>query len=80
MPKILGWKRPGKIGRRRHFFDFALIAQSVEHAAVNRGVTGSSPVWGAKEKALTQERGCFSFTLKMTITYGTVTLLARYGC
>ena len=25
----------------------ALIAQSVEHAAVNRGVTGSSPVWGA---------------------------------
>ena len=23
---------------------FALIAQSVEHAAVNRGVTGSSPV------------------------------------
>ena len=27
---------------------FALIAQSVEHAAVNRGVTGSSPVWGAK--------------------------------
>ena len=27
---------------------FALIAQSVEHAAVNRGVTGSSPVWGAR--------------------------------
>ena len=26
----------------------ALIAQSVEHAAVNRGVTGSSPVRGAK--------------------------------
>ncbi len=26
---------------------YALIAQSVEHAAVNRGVTGSSPVWGA---------------------------------
>ena len=39
MPKILGWKRLGKIGRRRHFFNFALIAQSVEHAAVNRGVT-----------------------------------------
>ena len=29
---------------------FALIAQSVEHAAVNRGVTGSSPVWGAKKE------------------------------
>ena len=25
-------------------FNFALIAQAVEHAAVNRGVTGSSPV------------------------------------
>ena len=46
MPKILGWKRPGKIGRRRHFL-IALIAQSVEHAAVNRGVIGSSPIWGA---------------------------------
>ena len=30
-------------------FLFASIAQSVEHAAVNRGVTGSSPVWGAKK-------------------------------
>ena len=27
---------------------YALIAQSVEHAAVNRGVTGSSPVQGAR--------------------------------
>ena len=24
----------------------------VEHAAVNRGVTGSSPVWGVKAKAV----------------------------
>ena len=31
---------------------FALIAQSVEHAAVNRSVTGSSPVWGAKRKSV----------------------------
>ena len=23
------------------------VAQSVEHAAVNRGVVGSSPTWGA---------------------------------
>ena len=43
-PKILGGRLPGKIGRCQHF---ALIAQSVEHAAVNRSVTGSSPVWGA---------------------------------
>ena len=31
----------------RFKIEYALIAQSVEHAAVNRGVTGSSPVWGA---------------------------------
>ena len=30
-------------------FNFALIAQSVEHAAVNRGVIGSSPIWGANK-------------------------------
>ena len=36
---------------------YALIAQSVEHAAVNRSVTGSSPVWGAKKKA--SRKTCF---------------------
>ena len=30
----------------KYNFYFASIAQSVEHAAVNRGVTGSSPVRG----------------------------------
>ena len=29
--------------------EYALIAQSVEHAAVNRGVTGSSPVSFCKD-------------------------------
>ena len=29
---------------------YSSIAQSVEHAAVNRRVVGSSPTWGAKEK------------------------------
>ena len=52
VPKILGGQPPGKIGRRRHFFFYASIAQSVEHAAVNRGVTGSSPVWGAKKESI----------------------------
>ena len=28
---------------------YSSIAQSVEHAAVNRRVVGSSPTWGAKE-------------------------------
>ena len=31
--------------------EFASIAQSVEHAAVNRGVVGSSPTGGAKSAA-----------------------------
>ncbi len=29
-------------------YEYALIAQSVEHAAVNRSVIGSSPIEGAK--------------------------------
>ena len=29
-------------------FSYASLAQSVEHAAVNRRVVGSSPTWGAK--------------------------------
>ena len=45
MPKILGWQRPGTIGRRQH--EYSSIAQPVEHAAVNRRVVGSSPTWGA---------------------------------
>ena len=41
VPKILGWRRPGKIGRCQH--PYSSIAQPVEHAAVNRRVVGSSP-------------------------------------
>ena len=29
-------------------FSYASLAQSVEHAAVNRRVVGSSPTWGAR--------------------------------
>ena len=43
---ILGWRRPGKITRCAH--QYSSIAQSVEHAAVNRRVVGSSPTWGAR--------------------------------
>ena len=65
---ILGWKRPGKIRRCRHNTPvkdsltgsyFASLAQSVEHAAVNRRVVGSSPTGGAKGK--TTRTGGFSF-------------------
>ena len=55
VPKILAWQRAGKIGQCQHkrfgesqTFWFASLAQSVEHAAVNRGVVGSSPTRGAK--------------------------------
>ncbi len=56
-PKILGWRRPGKIGNantkgsgsdRARPFRYSSIAQLVEHAAVNRRVVGSSPTWGAR--------------------------------
>ena len=55
-PKILGGQLPGKIGRCQHL---AHLAQSVEHAAVNRRVVGSSPTVGAKKKALRKLRGAF---------------------
>ena len=55
LPKILVWRRTGKIGNANTdrpdpagpgLFD-ASLAQSVEHAAVNRRVVGSSPTGGA---------------------------------
>ena len=48
MPKILGWRRPGKIGRR-WLLSYSPIAQSVERVTVNHDVVGSSPTWGAKK-------------------------------
>ena len=45
-PTILGWQRPGKIGHCRILL-YSSIAQLAEHAAVNRGVVGSSPTGGA---------------------------------
>ena len=48
VPKIVGWRRPVKIGRCQHFI-FSSIAQSVERMTVNHDVTGSSPVGGAKK-------------------------------
>ena len=35
--------------REKSFPIYSSIAQSVEHAAVNRRVVGSSPTWGAKK-------------------------------
>ena len=39
---------------------YSSLAQSVEHLTVNQGVTGSSPVGGAKQKA---EANCLGFLL-----------------
>ena len=50
-PMVLSWTRLGRVGRRRIFH--SSIAQSVEHAAVNRRVVGSSPTGGAKNKKST---------------------------
>ena len=50
VPTILGWKRPGTIGRCQH--KYSSIAQPVEHATVNRRVVGSSPTWGASLKQI----------------------------
>ena len=56
VPKILGWRRPGKIGHSRHKgyfkypFKYSSLAQSVERMTVNHDVAGSSPAGGANEK------------------------------
>ena len=68
---ILGWRRPGKIGNanttkrsgqtRPDRFQYSSLAQSVEHAAVNRGVVGSSPTGGARVGRHLYGGGPFSF-------------------
>ena len=49
-PKVLGWRRPGRIGSCR--IQIASLAQSVEQSAVNRSVVSSSLTGGAKKKHL----------------------------
>ena len=65
VPKILGWRRPGKIERCRYqtqetrlsgFLSYCSLAQSVEHAAVNRGVVSSSLTGAAKGKKPVKDR------------------------
>ena len=61
LPTILAWRRAGKIGNANtgkrsgltgpDLFLYSSLAQSVEHAAVNRGVVGSSPTGGANMRA-----------------------------
>ena len=60
VPTILGWKRPGTIGRRQH--KYSSIAQPVEHATVNRRVVGSSPTWGAMLRSIRKTDASFLFS------------------
>ena len=46
------WREAAREDRSAPTYIFSSIAQSVEHAAVNRRVVGSSPTWGANQKAL----------------------------
>ena len=59
VPTILGWKRPGTIGRCQH--KYSSIAQPVEHATVNRRVVGSSPTWGARKAPDATHPGLLSY-------------------
>ena len=52
MLKILSGWLLGKIGSCRDYL-YSLLAQSVEHSAVNRRVVGSSPTQGATKRAYT---------------------------
>ena len=80
--KILGWRRPGKIeschlnikeGRKIFpLYVYSPLAQSVEHAAVNRGVVGSSPTRGAIQRSHTIRYGIFVFFLLPDLNCGTV--------
>ena len=48
VPRIPGWRRPGKAGTRRILL--FLLSSAVEHSAVNRRVAGSNPAGGAKKE------------------------------
>ena len=77
-PMVLGWTRPGRVGRRRIprekgvsklLFPIFLSSSMAEHSAVNRVVVGSSPTWGAN----TEKQGistilCFFVLLDLWTT------------
>ena len=58
---VLGWKRPGRVWICQAIV--ASLAQSVEHAAVNRSVNGSSPL-GSAILISTHYLVCFFILLK----------------
>ena len=55
------WRETAWESRTLPDFPIILSSSMAEHSAVNRRVTGSSPVWGAKDKpiSLKEEIGLF---------------------
>ncbi len=88
VPKILAWRRAGKIGHCRHkrdtaerkfccFHFYSSLAQSVEHLTVNQVVAGSSPAGGAKTKG---ERNALSFCFGSFLLYSNSVNHCLIGC
>ena len=81
VPKIVGWRRPVKIGRCRllnkaasgpslgpgpEFALYAPLAQLVEQLTLNQWVLGSSPRWCTK-KSLTENVGLFFIAITRNV-------------
>ena len=63
-----------KVPNLKRFGRHSSIAQSVEHAAVNRRVVGSSPTWGATSLTTNSVVRLFSYP-KLKIKYQSGTVL-----
>ena len=62
------------------FLYYSLLAQSVEHSAVNRRVVGSSPTQGATEKRHMRKHMSFSVAIYIEIKAMTLLRLTVAGC
>ena len=89
VPKILGWRRPGKIGHSRHKgyfkypFKYSSLAQSVERMTVNHDVAGSSPAGGARKKTVTKVTVFFQRCVPQAerdVSFGSEVRFAREVC
>ena len=82
VPKIVGWRRPVKIGRCRLLLKnslraerkarsgdclYAPLAQLVEQLTLNQWVLGSSPRWCTKADTSQEVAGCFFIAISQDI-------------
>ena len=85
VPKIVGWRRPVKIGRCRLLLKnslraerkarpgdclYAPLAQLVEQLTLNQWVLGSSPRWCTKADTSQEVAGCFLFCASLKSSAG----------